>query len=170
MSRGASWLLGRLFVVLAAIRNSPQTSNSTSNQAFHTLQVLPIKKMIVCSPFGFFSAIHVEQHVKLWTGCELRPGPVVTITDTCLKPSHVHVFPAVSQIKSGFCSFLWNDCDCFSSDTLLVRPPQSDTSFRFVLSDYKIPQDLLLFYHPHSILGSLAVSLHFCRGLVAGCH
>lgn len=37
-----------------------------SSQAFHIVRVLSIKKRVfIHSPFGFFSAIYVEQHLKL---------------------------------------------------------------------------------------------------------
>lgn len=90
-----------------------------SSQAFHRIRVLSIKKRVfIHSPFGFFSAIHVEQYLKQY----LTKVSGTAVTDTCPKPCYVHVFHTLTQIKSGFSSIPWNDCDCSSTGVLFVGP------------------------------------------------
>lgn len=112
---------------------------------------------------------------NIWR-CEFKPRSVVIVTGTCPKPSYVHVFHTLTQIKPGFSSSPWNHCDCSSSDMLLVYLlfllPHWDTSLTFVWSDCKISQDLpiIIFSHLCSIVGSQGVSMHFSCGFVVGCN
>lgn len=89
-----------------------------SSQAFHIVRVLSIKKKecLYIRPLTSFLQFTLS---NIWS-CEFKPRSLIIVTDTFPKPSYVHVFHTLTQIKSGFSSSPWNHCDCSSSDMLLV--------------------------------------------------